>query len=255
MKKFDCFWQPPARPGDLALPNGAIHIWCAALEQPEILAQRFSGMLSEDERCRAGRFCFDHLKRRFIVGRGVLRWLLGQYTGLAPDRLQFSYNAHGKPALAEAFGSEALHFNVSHSEELALFAFAHGLEIGIDVEYLRPLADCEGIAARFFSAYESRVFRALAPRHKQPAFFNCWTRKEAYLKARGHGLSSSLQAFDVSLAPGEPARLLRTSGDPQEASAWSLQDLRPAAGYAAACAVRGPIRDLVCRQWTAALMN
>ncbi len=249
MKGLNCFWQPESDCADLTLPNGEIHVWSIALDQPQKIVQQLSQNLSAGEFLRAGRFCFDHLTRRFIVGRAALRLLLAQYTGIAPSSLQFHYNAYGKPVLAEISDRASVHFNLSHSEELALFACTRGCEIGVDIDCLRPLAEAEGIAARFFSAEESRVFRALAPHQKQQAFFNCWTRKEAFLKAKGEGLSFPLVAFDVAFVPGEPAKLLHVQGNPQEAAAWSLQELHPAAGYAAACAVRGPIRNLVCRRW------
>ena len=141
-----------------------------------------------------------------------------------------------------------LRFNLSHSQGLALYAVTRGREIGVDLECIRPISDAEQIAERFFSAHENAVFRTIPAHEKPKAFFNCWTRKEAYLKALGDGLARPLDEFDVSLAPGEPAKLLRIEGAPQEASRWSLNRLEPGSGYVAALAVEGYGYQLKCWQ-------
>jgi len=248
MKAFDSLWGLP--PSDLALSSDHIHVWCASLDQPASCVQQFAQSLSADERVRAERFHFEQHRNRFIAGRGLLRMILSYYTGIEPSRLQFCYGPHGKPALTEASSSDRLCFNLSHSQELALFAVTRDREIGVDLECVRPISDAEQIAERFFSAQENAVFRALPRNQKQQAFFNCWTRKEAYIKARGEGLSLPLKQFDVSLIPGEPAKLLSIRGDPEEASKWSLQALSPAPGYVAALAVEGHGWDLACWRWT-----
>jgi 4'-phosphopantetheinyl transferase len=201
--------------------------------------QQLAQTLSEEEHRKAKCFHFEQDRKRFIVGRGVLRTILGLYLGVEPSLLRFCYNSHGKPYLADRFGGGALQFNLSHSHELALYAFTRGREIGVDLEYIRYIPDAEQIAASFFSARENTVLHTLPTSQKQETFFNCWTRKEAYIKAIGNGLAQPLDKFDVSLAPGEPARLLSVDGAPEEASRWSLKALTPAPGYVAALAVEG----------------
>jgi 4'-phosphopantetheinyl transferase len=174
---------------------------------------------------------------------------LGRYLGLKPGQLRFCYGPHGKPSLAPPLEEEALRFNVSHSQGLALFAVARGRELGVDLEYVRPIAEVEQIVARFFSERESKAFSALPAGRRLEAFFNCWTRKEAYVKARGGGLALSLKQFDVSLAPGEAAALSCTGDDAQEVARWSLWALEPGPGYVAALAVEGHGWRLACWQW------
>ena len=244
-----CSWGPP--PGAVALAIGEVHVWCATLDQPTSQFLRLAQMLSADEHARADRYCFTRDRQHFIVGRALLRVILGRYLDVEPDRLRFAYSYHGKPSLAEPFGSGILRFNVSHSQGLALYAVARDRQIGVDLERTRPVDDLEQIAERFFSPREHAALRALPTQMKHEAFFNCWTRKEAYVKARGDGLSLPLDQFDVSLGPGDPARLLHNEREPQEVTRWSLQELTPAPGYIAALAIEGHGRQIRCRQWTA----
>lgn len=213
--------------------------------------QQLAQTLTPDERLRVERFHFERDRQRFIVGRGILRMILGQYLGLEPGRLQFCYGPHGKPALAGTFTGQTgrLCFNLAHSQNLALYAVTCEREIGVDIEYIRAISEADQITARFFSAQESAVWLSLPPDQRQAAFFNCWTRKEAYIKALGDGLAQPLAGFDVSLAPGEAAGLLSIGGDRQAAAPWSIQTLAPAPGYAAALAVKGHGWQLKCWQW------
>jgi 4'-phosphopantetheinyl transferase len=232
-------WEEP--PVDLALLSDDIHVWRASLDQPAACAQRLAQTLSAEERWRAERFHFERDRLRFIVSRGVLRMILGRYLGIEPGRLQFDYSLHGKPSLAKMpnRGGGKIYFNLSHSHGLALYAIAQEQEIGIDLEYIRPIVEADQIVQQFFSNRERAMFCALPMNQKQGAFFNCWTRKEAYLKASGRGLDWPLDKVEVSLAPGEPARLLSIAGDHQEASSWFIQALTPVPGYVAALAVKG----------------
>ena len=202
--------------------------------------------LTADECQRAERYVFAKDRTHFVVARGLLRVLLGRYLGQDPPHLRFIYGPHGKPALATDTGGGALRFNVSHSHGLALYAITRGREVGVDVERIRPEVAQEKIAERFFSPREVTLLRALPAQLQATAFFACWTRKEAYIKAKGEGLALPLDQFDVSLVPGEPAVLLRAAWDPQEAARWSLQDLAPAPGYRAAVAVAGHDWRLTC---------
>jgi 4'-phosphopantetheinyl transferase len=209
----------------------------------------FENTLDDDERSRAARFYFSRDRDRFVVARGVLRALLGRYLNRAPESLAFSYSTHGKPALVSEPGADPICFNLSHSHGAALYAVTRSCEVGIDLEFIRCDLEAEQIAERFFSPNEIVALRALPPSLKRYAFFLCWTRKEAYIKARGEGLSMSLDQFDVSLTPGEPAALLSTNPDSDEALRWFLRNLTPAPGYAAALAIRGRDRTLSCWQW------
>jgi len=229
-------WRPPQ--GDLELTSEEIHVWRAGLDQPPSAVESLLQILSPDERSRAGRFYFQKDRDHYIVARGVIRKLLGQYLGAEPERLRFCYNSYGKPALAPEIGGDSLKFNVSHSHGLATFAVTRGWELGVDLELIRPDFATMEIAEHFFSRWEIEALRALPPEARAQAFFNCWTRKEAYVKARGQGLSLPLDQFAVSLAPGEPAALLHVEGDPEEARRWSLRELHLDPGYAGAIAVR-----------------
>ena len=223
--------------GDLSLPSDEVHVWRVFFDREESPINKLAQTLSEDERLKAERFYFQKDQRRFVVTHGILRNILGRYLKIEPKRLKFSYGRHGKPTLAGATDGHSLCFNMSHSHSLALFVFTWGHKIGVDVEYVRPMTDAEEIAQRFFSPQENAVFRTVPAGKKLEAFFNCWTRKEAFLKAIGDGLSRSLDSFEVSLFPGKPARLLSVEGDPQEASRWRLGALAPAHGYAGAFVV------------------
>ena len=190
-------------------------------------------------------------RHHYIVARGGLRTLLGHYLNCIPQALRFAYTTYGKPALIDAASPESIRFNLSHSGDLVLYAFTRGRELGIDIEWMRPDFARDQIAEQFFSARENTALRALDASQRVIGFFNCWTRKEAYIKARGQGLSLPLNQFDVSLTPGEPAALLQTHDIPEEASRWTLCALNPGPGYAAALAVEGVDWDLATWQWAA----
>ena len=237
-------------PSDLKLTSEEIHVWCAALDQPVSRFQRLTQILSTDERMRAERFHFEQGKKSFIVRHGILRTILGFYLGAEPSRLQFCYAKNGKPMLAETFGKGKICFSLSHSDGLALYAFTRDREIGVDIEQIREIPEMDQIAERFFSVRETVLLRRVAESKKKEAFFNCWTRKEAFVKAIGEGLSCPLDKFDVALAPGEPARLLRREGDPKAPFRWAIQDLKPVSGFAAAFAVEGQSWRLHCWYWS-----
>jgi 4'-phosphopantetheinyl transferase len=248
MTGLDPPWHPA--PAELTLSSTEVHVWRTALDPAASCVERLRRNLSADELERAARFHFPRDRRRFTVARGVLRDILVRYLRVPPSALVFRYSAYGKPALADGFDDGVLRFNVSHSHEMALFAVTCGREVGIDIEFLGREIRGEEIAERFFSAGECATLRDLPQEVKHQAFFNCWTRKEAYIKAHGEGLSLPLDQFDVSLAPGEPAALLATRSDPQEACRWSMQALSPRAGYVAALAVEGQGWQLRCWQWS-----
>jgi 4'-phosphopantetheinyl transferase len=225
--------------GAFMLDSDEVHVWRVDLAVGASGVESLAQILSDDERARAARFCFQKDRENFTVARGILRVLLGRYLDLEPSRLAFSYGPHGRPALADRNGSRELCFNISHSNGLALYGFTHDREIGIDVERIRPEMANEQIAERFFAPQEVATLRALPPDAQLEAFFNCWTRKEAFIKASGEGLSLPLDQFAVTLTTGEPAAIISIKDDAETASHWSLQALTPGAGYVAALAVKG----------------
>jgi 4'-phosphopantetheinyl transferase len=221
------------------LATDEVALWQAALDDPAQMAALW-GTLSDDERARAERFRFERDRRRFAVCRGYLRALLAPLTGQAPAELRFRYGARGKPALDAAGGGGDLRFNVSHSDGVAIYAVTRGREVGVDLERVRPVRDVEQIAERFFSTPECDALRTVPEEVKLDAFFTCWTRKEAYVKARGEGLGYPLDRFAVSVTPGGPALLAPAGGaDESETAPWSLTGLRQPEGYVAALAVEG----------------
>lgn len=238
-------WGTP--PAVTALGEGEVHVWRASLRGDASGVEAFRKILDADELGRADRFHFERDRVRFVIARGVLRSILARYLRRPPGQVRFGYSPYGKPSLADAGGD--LSFNVSHSNEVALYAFARGRDVGVDVEFIREDFAGMEIAGRFFSAREVAALRRLPAGLRTHAFFNCWTRKEAYIKARGEGLSHPLDCFAVSLAPGEPAAILSTEGDPSELSRWSLHELRPGPGYVAALALRGAPARISLWQW------
>lgn len=231
----------PARPLDsgLTLAPDEIHVWSVRLDPPAEQVERLGRCLSPDEWDRANRFRFEKHRRQYVVGRGALRTLLAAYLGTRPELVKFTYGPRGKPFLAPPLDQGGLHFNLTNSDELALVGFVLGREIGVDVEYLRKMPDCEQISERFFSESERTVLRSIPFPAKEEAFFNCWTRKEAYLKAVGEGLAAPLDSFDVTLALDEPPRMLTLEGDPERAARWFFHHLRPAPDYIGAVAIEG----------------
>ncbi len=225
-----------------------VHVWRASLDLGASRRHALHLTLAEDEQERAERFHFAKDRARFIAGRGLLRAILARYLRADPAGLRFCYDPKGKPALTPASHTGGLRFNMSHSHGLALYAVTRGRELGVDLEYIQPRLE-GGIAERFFSPREVAALGALPADLRNEAFFACWTRKEAYVKAKGDGLALRLDQFDVSLNPRQPAALLRMEGDPQEACRWSLWALDAAPGYAAALCVEGHDWRLARWQW------
>jgi 4'-phosphopantetheinyl transferase len=240
-------WRSP--PATMVLSRDDVHVWRATLDQPLSEILNFRRSLAADEQTRAARFYFERDRKHFIIARGVLRAILGFYLNRAPECLSFCYNSYGKPALAEEPNLDAIRFNVSHSHGEALYAVTRGRAVGIDVERIRPDLPVAQIAGRFFSQREIMMLRALPGEMQRQAFFRYWTHKEAYIKARGEGLSLPLDQFDVSLDPGEPGIVVGTSQDPSEGSRWSLKEITSCPDYAAAVAVEGHDWRLTCWQW------
>ncbi|HEX3282861.1 MAG TPA: 4'-phosphopantetheinyl transferase superfamily protein [Pyrinomonadaceae bacterium] len=226
----------PSRFPGLALDVSEVHLWQASLEGRP--ADIFESFLSADELARANRFHFAEDRTHFVVARGLLRNLLAAYLGIDCAALRFSYGVKGKPFVVLE-GQTQINFNLSHSHGRAAFAFTRGRELGVDLEYVKPDFDAESIATRFFSRSEVLALRTVPAEVRNQAFFNCWTRKEAYIKARGEGLSMPLDEFDVSLRPGEPAALLNNYREEREVKRWSMKKIPTPADFVGALVVEG----------------
>ena len=232
----------------MTLAEGEIQACFVGLDLPPAEVVRLRALLSADEQARADRFHFERDRGRFIAARGMLRELLAQHLGTTAERLSFVYGEHGKPALAPEWHGAGLRFNVSHSHGFGLYAITTGREIGCDIEQLREDVLRDRIAERFFSPAENEALNAVEPGRRTEAFFNCWTRKEAWIKARSLGLSLPLDSFDVTLAPGEEARLVATRPDAAEAARWTIIALEAPPGFAAAMAIEGTARRVEVRR-------
>lgn len=238
-------WPLPQLP--LArLGTARVHLWVAC---PDSLCEFISALepvLSPEEKARASRYKSAKRRADFTVQIGLLRWLLSQYRTVAPADHKFTCGAHGKPELETSKGLAPLHFNLSHSDSLVLYAFTPAAAVGVDIERIRPMDDWEDIAGRFFTPGETAALRALSPGQRQDGFFNCWTRKEAILKATGAGITGGLDTVEVTLRPGDPARVLNLHGPQDGPNPWSLHHLSPAPGYVAALAYCGAPLELQC---------
>ena len=223
----------------LVATSGDDAVWLADLDAADA-GDTALVVLTDDERARASRFVFDVHRHRFVVCRAWLRHRLGERLGRDAATLRFEYGPAGKPSL----GADALRFNVSHSDRYALLAITRDVEVGVDIERVRPLADMDGLAARIFSGAEREALARVPASRREDAFFAGWTRKEAFIKARGQGIAL-LGAVEVELAPDQPARLLRLDGPPGELERWSIQALSPLPGFSAAVCLEQP-----GRHWT-----
>lgn len=203
----------------LCLDRNMVAIWQVALEAEQALLQRLFALLDPSEQQRAKRFYRPCDQQHFTVARGVLRCLLGAYTGQPPETLKFAYLLHGKPVLQE----HTVQFNVSHSHGQALYAFATQARLGVDLEYEDRAVEWPALSERFFARAEHQAILGCSPEDQKAAFFRCWTRKEAYVKAHGDGLLRGLQQFEVSV--GEQAKLLADHDAPEQCQSWQMQGL------------------------------
>lgn len=247
MQQRNLLWKISSGRRDIS--PGEVHVWRTSLEQPEEIIAQLQRHLSADEAARVRRFCFEKDRRHWIVARGLLRSLLGQYLDLKPSLLEFRYNVHGKPFIKHPATGSAFHFNLSHSAGLAVYAFIYTRSVGVDVQYTRrkPKVDCEKMARFQFSLSEYQALCLLPADMREQAFYQCWTRKEAYVKARGRGMSLPLDQFDVAFLPGDRPALLVSREDPGEVARWTFQELTCGADYAGALVVEG--RNLLPAYW------
>jgi 4'-phosphopantetheinyl transferase len=233
---MSCQWPSAEK---VLLPGSQhVDVWCVELDSAQILNENYLGILDEAEKGRAARYHYESDRNKFILRRGVLRQLLGKYLNALPSQIQYTTNEFGKPALDQRIGSD-LQFNLSTSGDTALLAFTEGRRVGVDIERERKDFETGSIANRFFSAAEQASLSQLPPGQRLQGFYNCWTRKEAVIKALGQGLSIPLDSFDVNLAPGEPARVLAARDAALGILQMKLQELEPSNGYKAALAVEG----------------
>jgi 4'-phosphopantetheinyl transferase len=216
------------------LTTNCVHLWRAALDCEPAVTSRLEETLAQGERDRANRFFSQIDRNHFIAARGILRELLGTYLNLAPSEIEFCYGDNGKPALNPQTRGPVVQFNLSHSGNLAVYAFSLRRRLGIDVELVRPQSAAEDIAARYFAQQEVTELRKLPPSMQVEGFFNCWTRKEAYVKARGAGLSIPLDSFTVSTKPDAPVELHAA-----DSAEWSIHSFRPSRRHVGAVAVEG----------------
>jgi 4'-phosphopantetheinyl transferase len=235
--------------GTEALGADEVRIWCARLDWPDADIRRFESILSLEEKERAKRFHFESDRVRFVARRAVLRTVLGDCLGRAAGDIAFVHGPQGKPELSPACNPHRLCFNTSHSRGLGVIALAIDRAVGIDVEWVKPLPDYEAIARHHFTEDENIALSNVEPLERLQAFFNCWTRKEAFVKAHGGGLTLPLDSFEVSLAPGRPAGLLSCVEEGQ-LERWSLRSFDPAPGFVGAVVAAGSAWTIRSGDWS-----
>jgi len=226
-------------PKHVHLKKDSVDVWCVSLDVDESFLDSVKRTLSEEELEKASRMRIEKPRKYYMASRGLLRQILAAYVKQAPGLLEFEYGPNGKPTLSENSNNMGITFNVSHSHGLALCCVTRKREIGADIEKMRDDMQLADISKRFFSSREHEELVKLPVEHQKRGFFNCWTRKEAYLKATGQGLTFPLSHFDMSLTPGEPAAMIAHQSDPGQISLWSIVDLDVGPDYAAAIAVEG----------------
>jgi 4'-phosphopantetheinyl transferase len=249
MPEFDGnVWNIPT--GELQILSNQVHIWKADVHSFQRSLDFLTPWLSEEETQRGQRYLAADVRDRFLTARGLLRGILAIYTSYAPADIQFAASLHGKPYLSFP-GQAGLEFSLSHSSGIILVAVTSGLPVGIDVETMQQEIDLGLISSKYFSELENQSIHDLPQTLQKQAFFNCWTRKEAYLKGLGVGLTAPLHDFSVTVAPHEPARLINTLPGDCEGGAWQIVAIEPGPGYAAAAAVQS-VQNLDLVFWQAA---
>jgi 4'-phosphopantetheinyl transferase len=231
------------------LREDEVHVWIASLDRRQSELSFFESILAEDEINRADRFHFHKDRDRFVAARGLLRMVLSCYVGVPPGEILFTYGAHGKPRLSQQHSRMGIQFNLAHSDGKAIYAITLNREVGVDIESIKYEIPFKDIAEHFFSGAELTALRDLPQEMQRIAFYKCWTRKEAFIKALGDGLSCPLADFDVSVMPGEPAKLLNVRWAPEEASRWFMKDIDAVPGFSAALVFSGSHCRMHVSQW------
>lgn len=244
MRPHDERWlAPPKAP---TLGTDEVHLWRVRVDLAASTLRMMEDTLTSTERARGAAFRFPRDRARWMAARGILRAILSRYLKRDPETLRFTAGAYGKPALLCEAGQAGVLFNLSHSGALALYAISGSRAVGVDLERTRWIEEAEQLGQRCFSSAEVRQLQAVPAHAQHKAFLRCWTRKEAYVKARGLGLSLDLSLFDMSLHPGDQAALLATREEGQEAAGWSLFEVAAGEGYVAALAVQGHPTAIQC---------
>lgn len=225
------------------LPDSTIHVWCATFSGLHTDLPHYISLLSLDEKERSQRFHFAEDQNHYILGRGLLRTLLGSYINMEPAQIEFNYGKYGKPAL-KSRSDLGVEFNLAHSNDLILYAIGRHARVGIDIEYIRPMPDMDNFAQHFFSADEITMIGSLSGRAKEEAFFKLWTCKEAFLKAHGNGLATPLDQVEISLSNNGTANLESIDADKEKARHWHLKIFTPMQDYQAAIAIDGHDRQI-----------
>ena len=240
-------WNHP--PPTIDISTDELHIWHASLEQTTIGLRELEACLSGEESARADRFYSRKDRDAYVVSHGVLHCILSKYLGVDPSSVSFKHDHCGKPCVSPEINSMRLSFNMSHSGNFAVYGIKIDSLIGVDIEYMRPDVDIDSISEYAFTSAEREELGSLCTEERICGFYNCWTRKEALVKAIGRGISISLTDFDVTLSPGVLPRLLRVAGNIDSPENWRIFDINVKDSYAGAVAVIDPGNELKCFQW------
>lgn len=243
-------WNIP--PKFLSIGEDQVHVWRIGLDLLEQDLSKFSTILSENEANKSKKYYYEVDRIRYTVMRATVRMILGNYLGVAPGSLDIAHSHYGKPYLSNTSMAMDIHFNISHAGDLGLLAVAIGRHIGIDLEMVRLERSIESIARRFFTPEETGQLLSLPVSLRPEAFFTCWTRKEAFVKARGEGLSIPLDQFEVSFYPNDTPQLLYVRNDPGESGHWSMFHLNPGVDFVGALVVEGKNLDVMGWDWSRA---
>ena len=241
-------WHSP--PNCPVLQTNEIHVWKVEINPSVFMLDRLCNLLNDQELTRANRFKAKTHRNAFVAARGALRLLLSLYTGTDAQQLVFRTERHGKPFLENPSLIPPLTFNLAHSGELALYAISLTRKVGIDIEHHQPRVDHQALAKRICSPQEKSCLQKLPGDQQKNAFFSCWTRKEAYVKAIGKGLSFPLDTITVSINPDQPAALLKVKDNETEPDRWSMWDLNPGQDYSAALVGEGRDCKPLCWKWS-----
>ena len=246
-KFSDNLWPSPS--DAVGLNDDEVHVWLIDAGAADCRQDLLATSLSEDERERAARFKFAKDRRLYVASHAALRSLLTTYLKVAAGEIQFVSGAYGKPALAPPLAASGLEFNLSHSYEAALVAFARRRAVGVDVEFVKRKFSFDELARRFFTTKEVAALCELPQTLQREAFFKCWTSKEAFLKAKGTGLSGKLDEVVITLAADQQVRINASVPD------WSLTELTLCVGYQGALVIQGDPRPIRCYQWESPLID